>query len=356
MGFLVLSALTLLLAGSFTTEAQSENDEMSSADIPAVVFPEGPETCPTGDERELIQGVLSEQIHTILQDSFLSQLPCDKSDIGQSIFTPAASCRKILPTCPSGNYWIRDARQNRPIQMYCDMDGDNFDGTGGWTRIAYLNMTDPDHFCPPSWREIKTPRRTCGRINDTHGSHGGGCSSTTFSSLGISYSRVCGRVIGYQLGVPGAFGPYVNTPAISRSIDHPHIDGVSITYGMDPRKHIWTLAATYREGNPGNTACPCSDPDNPSTITVPPWIGDDYFCESGTASPPVPGVFYPDDRLWDGEDCGAISTCCDFNNPPWFCNNVPDGTTDDIEVRICANQHPIEEEDTPLELIEIYIQ
>ena len=34
---------------------------------------------------------------------------------------------------------------------------------------------------------------------------------------------------------------------------------------------------------------------------------------------------------WDGEDCGAISTCFEFTNPPWFGIKVPDDTTDHEE-------------------------
>jgi len=67
------------------------------------------------------------------------------------------------------------------------------------------------------------------------------------------------------------------------------------------------------------------------------------------------GYFYPNgDRLWDGEGCGPSSTCCTFNNPPWFCKQLPQTTTDDMEVRICAN-YPINNEDIPVELIEIYV-
>ena len=37
--------------------------------------------------------------------------------------------------------------------------------------------------------------------------------------------------------------------------------------------------------------------------------------------------------------------------PPWFCKQLPQTTTDDIEVRICGDQG-IANEDTPVELIE----
>ena len=33
-------------------------------------------------------------------------------------------------------------------QVYCDMEGINCDGEGGWTRVAYINMTEPNATCP----------------------------------------------------------------------------------------------------------------------------------------------------------------------------------------------------------------
>ena len=48
----------------------------------------------------------------------------------------------------------------------------------------------------------------------------------------------------------------------------------------------------------------------------------------------------------------GISVCeCTFNSPPWFCKQLPQATTEDIEVRICTSQ----EMDIPLENLEIYI-
>ena len=45
--------------------------------------------------------------------------------------------------------------------------------------------------------------------------------------------------------------------------------------------------------------------------------------------------FYECDSLWDGAGCGPLNTCCTFNNPPWFYKELPEPTTDDIEMRVC---------------------
>ena len=46
--------------------------------------------------------------------------------------------------------------------------------------------------------------------------------------------------------------------------------------------------------------------------------------------------FHSDDPLWDGDGCHSSSTCCTFNNPPYFTNYLDNPTTDDIELRLCC--------------------
>ena len=221
-------------------------------------------------------------------------------------------------------------------------------GGPGWTRIAYLDMTDPTQQCPSSWRLITTPKRTCGRSQIVRG----GCDSAIFSNNGgLQYSQVCGRIVSYQYGHTDAF-------RADQSIDSYYVEGVVLTHGS-PREHIWTFAAALDETQTSSQVCPCTNINNPTTdFSIQSFIGDDYFCETGAPPGTVvsssgTGSFYPDDPLWDGDGCGPTSTCCTFNNPPWFCKQLPQTTTDDLEVRICASY---EEEDTPTELIEIYVK
>ena len=67
------------------------------------------------------------------------------------------------------------------------------------------------------------------------------------------------------------------------------------------------------------------------------------------------GHFYSADPLWDGSGCGSTSSCCGFNNPPWFCKQLPQPTSDDIEMRVCVNQ-ATSDEDVALEIVEVYVQ
>ena len=219
-------------------------------------------------------------------------------------------------------------------------------GTPGWRHVAFINMTDTSYNCPTGLNLTSYSKRTCGRLRTINV----GCSSTTFSVGGLQYSQVCGRIRGYQFGATGGFGERLNY------IDSFYVDGVSLTHGSaGSRQHIWTFAAGSSEVTTlfPNYSCPC---DNAPPSVVPSFVENSYFCESGLHSEWNENlVFFPDDVLWDGQDCTANSTCCQFNNPPWFTKSLPSATTDDIELRICTNSPPIYD-DVPIELIELYVQ
>ena len=71
---------------------------------------------------------------------------------------------------------------------------------------------------------------------------------------------------------------------------------------------------------------------------IPSFIGNDYFCETGVPPGQIQSfsgghrTFHANDPLWDGGGCDPTSTCCTFNNPPWFCKQLPPrSTNDDLE-------------------------
>ena len=207
---------------------------------------------------------------------------------------------------------------------------------------GHLNFTDPNTPCPFGWQLTSHSKRTCGRVS-TNAS----CDSVTFLVSGGDYTRVCGRIIAYQDRSTDAFGQHLGDVT---TIDGAYVDGVSLTHGS-PRQHIWTFAAGLSEFQNIDDSCPC---DATVNITIPPFVGGDYFCESGYNSGTYT-AFFPDDPLWDGNGCTASSTCCSFNNPPYFTKQLPSPTTDDIEARICHDESQANE-DTPIEFIELYGQ
>ena len=104
-------------------------------------------------------------------------------------------------------------------------------------------------------------------------------------------------------------------------------------------------------GGPGPD-CPCLSTE----ATQPPdYVGHDYYCESANSAfcDGISGYLYIGDPLWDGKQCEG-QCCSNGKSPPWFIVQLSNPTLDDIEVRICGNE-TTSNEDTPVELIEIYI-
>ena len=92
-------------------------------------------------------------------------------------------------------------------------------------------MSDPSQQCPSVWREYNDDGvRACGRPIDSTGS----CATKRYL-LNNQYSRVCGRVIGYQVASPDAFAQVRNEQTYF------NFDGVNITSGAQ-RDHVWSYA------------------------------------------------------------------------------------------------------------------
>ena len=228
------------------------------------------------------------------------------------------------------------------------MEGINCDGEGGWTRVAYLNMTELNATCPAGLilqEYDNIDHSLCGRDDKV------GCNSASFSSTGLMYSKVCGQVRGYQYRYTNAFH------LIGDGIDSYYVDGMSITYGTNPRKHIWTYAAGVSEQRIGASSCPCNTGyiggRNPAST----FIGSHYYCESGNPIQDRPRILYANDSLWDGQQCnGREGPCCPANSTmPWFYQSLDTHTNDDIELRVCAS-HLYDNNEVPLDIIELYIK
>ena len=246
----------------------------------------------------------------------------------------------------SGYYTMR-APNGSLVSVYCDMEGSNCDGKGGWMRVGYINMSEPGATCPSGLNSYFFSNISYPLCDRPHPSNSG-CNSTIFSTFGFNYSHVCGQVRGYQLGnVDGIYDNNFGFP----SLDGAYVDGVSITHGSNPRHHIWTYIAGQRESGKNQWACPCNDG---STETTPQYVGDDYYCESG--SPVFESyTFHYDDPLWDGKECDYLeSPCCTSPNMPWFVKSLNKSSTDDIELRLCTSEgYP--DEATPVDIIELYV-
>jgi len=118
---------------------------------------------------------------------------------------------------------------------------------GGWRRIANGDVAALDN-CPRGWyRATHSGVAFCYQGGTFIGRGGSVCSSTAFSTNGISYQRVCGRARGYQKGHTTAFWGY--------NIFSPTIDGAYMPYYLsDP---LWDISNCFR-----STEC-CSNITQP---------------------------------------------------------------------------------------------
>ena len=287
--------------------------------------------------QELVSAMFStfnSNVNKILQQTS----PNTTSDDAISSSLPR-SCQEIKATSPdpvsSGYYTIADS-DGLTRHVYCHM-GELCGSDEGWTRIAYLDMSNEEEKCPDGLKLYeRNGKRACGRPSS-------GCASVRFPFEGISYSEVCGKVIGYQ---------YYTTDGAdsSKGINDAYLDGISLTHG-NPRSHIWSfISGLYESGS--HSRCPCGSVD---PLSAPSFVGKHYFCEAA-AVPEFQPIIYTDDPLWDGKGCGPIERdCCTPPGLPWFHRSFSYTTSDYIEMRLCGDEH-IDNEDAPVTLFEIYVK
>ena len=248
---------------------------------------------------------------------------------GLDVNKPGQSCADIFEKNPSshgrsGHYLIRT---NDLFLAQCDMETENEGKKKGWLKIADTDVSKGDD-CPKGWEKIKINSiEMCRSLYDT-----AGCYSANFSVNGTRYHKIRGMVRGYQQGTTDSF----DSRRGHRSINTAYVDGVSITLGH-PRKHVWTYVVGFSDDDNHDTSnCPCAAVPGPSP---PSFVGENYYCESGTRGPSEHTVHYTDDPLWDGAGCfHDNNNCCTNVGLPWFYREFPEAQTDDIEVRICADQ------------------
>ena len=256
------------------------------------------------------------------------------------------SCKDIkavLPNSPTGYYHVNSRT------IYCNMDT-LCNATGGWTRLAYLDMSDATQNCPSGFRLYQSGGvRACGRPVTGSAS----CSSVTFPSNGINYTQICGRVTGYQFGSNDAL--HTGNGNNHNNLNADYVDGVSLTRGS-PRQHVWTFMGGVFESINIPSNCPCTA-GSPQINIIPAFIGNNYFCESGNPTNSYYNQFFTADPLWDGKLCRSLeSACCNPPGLPWFHRDYGTAsTTDYIELRVCGDEGT-NNEDTPFGLAEIYVK
>ena len=264
---------------------------------------------------------------------------------GFDVDNPGVSCTDIYDNNPASHgksgYYIVNTDHIHTV--YCDMELQCGGHKGGWMKIADYDTSRGDD-CPKGWNKI-----TANNIDMCRSpSNSAGCYPTIFSVHNVGYSKICGKIKGYQKASVDGFGQI-----ISPSIDKGYVDGVSITLGS-PRKHVWTYAVGYSDDGTYNGDshynCPCAK--NPGTSPLA-FVGSHYYCESGTLGEPD-DRYYTNDPLWDGKGCSTYSSCCANTDQPWFFRQLVMKTQDDIEARLCTDQ-VFANEGVLVEQVQLYV-
>ena len=236
-------------------------------------------------------GTVPDAVIKKLREDILAQVRKELNLIcpGDSEMHPATSCKEIyecVSTAPSGYYWVNTT--TGPLQVYCQMENNNCGNiTGGWMRAAYIDMTNVSNTCPHGLNyTVESSTRMCTRSHST-GRYS--CSSVTFPTHGVPYTKVCGRARGYQFGSTSSFFNYHT--AGQTTLDSSYVSGLSVTYGSS-RNHIWTFVSAFSKGVSYTHAnCPCALYPGPA---APPFVGERYFCESGNTGPYQRQCMVPD--------------------------------------------------------------
>ena len=119
---------------------------------------------------------------------------------GFDIDYPGTSCADIYNKNPTSHgrsgYYV--LKTDHLFFAYCDMELDCGGNKGGWMRIADTDTSRGD-ICPSGW--------TNHNFYCTGGS-AAGCYSAHFPTNSTRYSKVCGKVVGYQKGTMYGFYPF----------------------------------------------------------------------------------------------------------------------------------------------------
>ncbi len=148
---------------------------------------------------------------------------CDLSDT--KIITSISSCKEATT---SGHYTLQ-SQSCHMTRVYCDMNITCGNTTGGWMRVAELDLYN----CPPGFRpEIFDGNKTCIRVDRESE-----CTPVVFNTFNIEYSAVCGNISGY-------LGENLNNSCDINNCMSPCNQTYFVKFSLiSSSSPVWTLAA-----------------------------------------------------------------------------------------------------------------
>ena len=167
------------------------------------------------------------------------------------------------------------------------MEGTNCGGDGGWTRVAFVNMTKPGAI--PA---LKVWIKQC--LMDLRTVVGSRAVQLVVYLQLLIISSAFKRCVAEFLDISKMLQMLSDhNSKFNANISGVYFDGLAIMSG-NPRRHIWTYTAGFRSSGTGSDSCPCN---NGNTLSVPPFVGNDYYCESVTLSNSCDGPIVTNDVL-----------------------------------------------------------
>ena len=243
---------------------------------------------------------------------------CEKGE--EKVQDSCALRYKNDPKLKSGTYEL--TINGKKQSVYCSM-GELCGVKGGWMAVGHFDGPSNDK-CPNDEFALSPMLETGFRVCKASGS----CASVPLETYGVTYTDICGTVYGYQAGATVAFDS-------TADINSPYLSGVSITRtvtGPEKRRHVFSLAAGEAEKSTSQDACPCN---KGATHKPPTFVGDDYFCESGSPDVPTSTKILQDDLLWDGSQLQHAEAKCKKSLMPAFKRSISPPTSDQLELRLC---------------------
>ena len=129
-------------------------------------------------------------------------------------------------------------------------------------KVAELNMTDTAIQCPSIFMLQNVGNlRTC-----TPKTRVAACTSVYYPTH-TTYFHVCGMIKANPISSPDGFEMNNSKrPSPPTNVSTNYVDGVSVTHGMNPRQHIWTMSFY---GDSGDCTCKTNRPI---------FVASDFFC------------------------------------------------------------------------------
>ena len=207
--------------------------------------------------------------------------------------------------------------------------------------IARIDMIKSGSSCPGGLEHVTSPKLSCRKNISV------GCSQVYFSSHGMSYSKVCGRVIGYQHGSPDAFSPAI----YARNIDDMYVDDLLLPiiiqgniFGHLQHNQMAIIKITLMDA----PALPIIEAKFPTLLRMITFV---KLEPNETYS----NRYFTEHKLWDGNGCGTFPNGFAGTRSSFFIKQLPNSISLDVQLRVCMDEGR-DNEDIIIEKLSLLVQ